>query len=63
VCTSQFLVHVDLKIATTKIETFTDMVLKSAKLKMVIKVPAFETLEKGSSCAKFSFQPSLGQRS
>ena len=36
------------------------MALKTAKLKMVIKVPAFETLEKGNSCVKFSFHPSLG---
>jgi len=63
VCTSQFLVHVNLKIATTKIKTFIDMALKTAKLKMVIKVPAFETLEKVNSCAKFSFKPSLGRRS
>jgi hypothetical protein len=60
VCTSHFLVHVDLRIATTKIKTFTNMALKTAKVKMVIKVPAFETLEKSNSCAKFSFQPSLG---
>jgi len=36
------------------------MALITANVKMVIKVPAFETLEKGNGCAKFSFQPSLG---
>jgi len=36
------------------------MGLITAKVKMVIKVPAFETLEKDSSCAKFSYQTSLG---
>jgi len=36
------------------------MALKTAKLKMVMKVPAFETLEKANSCAEFSFQPSVG---
>jgi hypothetical protein len=41
-------------------KTFTIMALKTPKLKMIIKVPAFETLEKGKSSAKFSFQPSLG---
>jgi len=54
------LAHVDLIIAATKIKTFTSMALITAKLKMVIKVPAFEKLEKGNSCAKFSFQLSLG---
>jgi hypothetical protein len=46
VCTSHFLVHVDLIIATTKTKTFINIALKTANLKMVIKVPAFETLEK-----------------
>ena len=36
------------------------MALKTAKLKIVIKVPGFETLEKGNSSAKFSYKPSLG---
>jgi len=40
-CTSHFHVHVDLIIATTKIKTFTIVAMITAKVRMVIKVPAF----------------------
>jgi hypothetical protein len=36
------------------------MALKTAKLKMVIKIPAYLMLEKCNSYAKFSFNSSMG---
>jgi len=47
-----------LKIATTKIKHICKMTLKTAKEKMVIKIPAFEMLEKVKRCTK-SFKPSV----
>jgi len=54
-------VHYHLKIATYKLKTLTNMVLHQLG-KMVIKMPAFETLKRQEDVRRSSFRPSLDCR-